>query len=260
MSRTMFLLGLVLSVALHAYLLSIRPSQASALKAPPARPVRVDVVPVPAADVPVLDSVPETTTSKTAPQPASPPQASETSKPAPRAAQARLEPVAEPVRTESPDRGDFAGTSDGTRRPRLRIDWGSPAHARAVLEAGRMKLVVLDSAPGGAIVSAQVRKVGHEYRTLPLPGHADLAYSNRLRVLRNVPAFAGIGRALALRPGRDLAVAMPIAVQKMLDHAKRTAPIAQGLRSDDILDFRGRFRLAQGRLTFEITHVERRTP
>lgn len=266
MSRTMFGLGLVISLALHAYLLRIWPPGAAAVVLTRAEPRHVDIVPVPAAAAP-----PRVRAATPAPEPAPQPvpQPERHAPPLPEAAEpehapppepAGLKPTAAAPRAEAAHPGSFAGDREGQRRPRLRIDWGTSADAQAVLRAGRMKLVVLESAPGRAIVRAQVHQMANGYRTLPLPDEPDAGYSNRLRVLRNVPAFADVERALALRPGNDLAIAMPLTVQQMLDQAESAAPAAHGVPRDQATDFRGRFRLTRGRLRFEITHVERRAP
>lgn len=314
MSRFMLIIGLIVSLAVHTWLLFGWPPVVSVVRDGKVEHVQVDVLPVNLAQL-----MPQKTPVEAPPEPAAEPEPEKQPEPEPEPEpdpepqpepkrepepepepkpeaepepQPRPEPKAEPQPKVEPQpdtkpapqpaprpadeprpqppieqfaeasktdlgHGDFAGAADGKRLPALLIDWGTAQHALDVLRAGQMKLVVLDTA-GGARVSEQVAMIGNQYRLLPFEDD-DKTYSNRLRVLRNVPAFADMVSSLGLRAGRDLAVALPVELERLLDRTKKIAANDADVPYLEVDHFRGRFRMRGGQLGFEVTHVQRRS-
>ncbi len=238
MSRGTFIVGLVVSVAVHAWLMWI-----------PAGPV---AVPPPTMIVPVVEtelaepSVPLPEPVAEAPPPEPEPPAAE---PLPDLAR-----VAEAPPTHAPDPGDVAGTSTANGPPELRIDWGSGDHALDTLDAGDMILVVLDREGDRIVIGQKVVYDAGVWRRSPYePGVT--RYSNRLRIVDEVPAFEAANAAVRLRGEERLAVLLPLRVERTLASAQMEAAYNSGLVMNEIDNFAGRFTLRDGALAFDITHI-----
>ncbi len=248
MSRVMFIIALVMSVALHVSLLRLPAAE------PADGPRPAIVVPVVETELARLDP-PE-------PQPSPPPVAPPTEPPdeppppppAP-SPQPPMVKVADIDKADSAEPGDFAGDPEGRRAPTLRIDWGTDQQALAALEAGEMILAVLDGSGPKPLIKAEVERQGKTWRRRPYQPTGATVFSNRLRIVDHVPAFREVQSALDLRGEERLAVVVPMHVERVLDSAQMEAAFRRGLAMQHIDDFAGSFSLRDGRLAFHITHV-----
>ncbi len=226
MSRGAFILGLVVSLVVHVWLLW-GPTAFPIAQAVPAS-AEVEVVPLARPSEPAPAPV-----QAEPPPPASPP--------------VDLEARHRPAPAPEPD-GDLAGQREGESHPPIRIDWGSPADGRRVMEAGGMKLVVLGA--DQRIRNELVFRDGR-WQAVPLGLEPEERYSNRLRVVERVPAFAGVEH-----DGGGLAVLMPARLDRQIDQAARQALAARGLASGQVQAIGGRFCLEVDGLVFRVTHVQ----
>ena len=80
-------------------------------------------------------------------------------------------------------------------------------------------------------------------------------YSNRLRVVDRVPAFATVLETVRLGAQERLAVLIPMRVERVLESAQMKAAFGRGLVMKQIDNFAGRFTMRDGALAFDITHV-----
>jgi len=242
MSRGTFIVGLVLSLAVHAWLMRI-----------PAGPV---ALPPPTMIVPVVETELADLAEPSIPRPEPVAEASPPPEPEPPVAEPLpdLTKVAEAPPTHAPDPGDFAGATRAHGPPELRIDWGSGDDALDTLDAGDMILVVLDR-EGDRVVIGQsvVYDAGVWHRSPYKPGVTQ--YSNRLRIVDEVPAFGAANAAVNLRGEERLAVLLPMRVERTLASAQMEAAYNSGLVMKEIDNFAGRFTLRDGSLAFDITHI-----
>jgi outer membrane biosynthesis protein TonB len=201
--------------------------------------------------------------------PASPPRSNTpkpirtASPPSPRAEPSPSSPPAELVATAVPARGpaaaggDLGGEPEGRLTPELRIDWGSESDALAALEAGQMMLVILEGPPSAASIAGQaVLDEGGWHRAPYRPALvAGPRYSNRLRIVDEVPAFAAARVALGVGRLQRLAVLVPLPVERLLQSALTRAAFDGGITTEGIRSLGGRFTVDQGELGFVTTHV-----
>jgi hypothetical protein len=141
----------------------------------------------------------------------------------------------------------------------LRIDWGTPDQAARALDLGRMKLVAL--APDGHFDQQVVRDSG-TWHVRPFQPEPGVEYSNALRIVDRVAAFARAAAALRAAAGTHrLAVLVPTALEQSLLAAQSSAAARRGVTLADIHTFGGRFELNPAGISFEITQVRmRRSP
>jgi len=273
MSRRMLVMGLFVSALVHAMLLigesRSTPTTDEAVESPTLTVVPVEPIEAPPAEsppesepepepTPQPDPEPEATPDppSPAPQPASQPDPEPAPEPQPDPAP--LVRRAEPAGSDLETRGSFSGRIASDRQlPSLSIDWGSFDHAMAVIRAGEMKLVILERTASGSQVTREVR-IGDGHVQLTPFAAGGAAYSNRLRVVRRVPAFGRLIHDLGLGPREDLAIAMPVGIEDHVDRAQKQAAARRGLDYLAVAEFQGRFRLAAGRLTFQITDIQLR--
>lgn len=256
MSRGIFILGLLLSAALHAWLLML-PARPPAT---PARPVVIPVVetelarlqednptPEPAAEVmPAPTPEPE----PPAPEPEPAPDLPKNEPPQP-----PLVKSAETPATEVADAGDFAGDPEGRQEPLLRIDWGSGREALTTIETGGMVMVVLSDDEDSPMITQQVVYDDGTWTRQPYQQTARTRFSNRLRIVDHVPAFRQVQDDVDLSGRERLAVLVPMDIERVLEAAQMEAAFHRGLVMNQIDNFAGRFALRDGRLAFDITHV-----
>ncbi len=264
MSRAFLVVGLVLSVAVHVWVLSIpRGMTLREIAAPIIVPVvetklaellrpepkpQVEVEKVAAAE-PVPEPEPKQ------PEPAPEPEAKPEPAQVPEPPHPELVKVAEPPEASVEEPGDFAGGDAERPAPQLRIDWGSDEEARAILDAGGMVLAVLDADGANPVITQQVFREETGWQRRPYqPGQTKL-FSNRLRIVDHVPAFDAVCREVGLRSGERLAVVVPMRVERVLESAQMEAAFSRGLTMATIENFAGRFTLEGGRVAFVITHV-----
>ncbi len=247
MSRGTFIVGLVVSVALHVWLMSI-----------PAGPVALPppTVIVPVVETELADLVELAVAEPSIPLPEPVAQESPPPEPAPPVEEPlpNMTKVAEAPPSQTPDPGDFAGATRASGPPELRIDWGSGHHALDTLDAGDMILVVLDREGDRVVIGQKVVYDAGVWRRSPYqPGATQ--YSNRLRIVDQVPAFDAANAAVNLRGEERLAVLLPMRVERTLASAQLEAAYNSGLVMKEIDNFAGRFTLRDGGLAFDITHI-----
>ncbi len=237
MSRSTFIVGLVVSVAFHVWLMRIPAG-------PVALPPPTMIVPVvetelaelvePAKPLPVPDPMPEPVAQEPLPD---------------------LTKVAEAPPTQTSDPGDFAGATKAKGPPELRIDWGTGDQALDTLDAGDMILVVLDREGDRVVIGQKVVYDAGVWRRSPYQPAGTTQYSNRLRIVDQVPAFGAANAAVNLHGQERLAVLLPMRVERTLASAQMEAAYNSGLVMKEIDNFAGRFTLRDGALAFDITHI-----
>ncbi len=274
MSRPIFILGLIVSIAAHGWLLwgpgfSGEEAAAAATGAVERR-MTVDVVVAPPAP-PKPPAPPETVAEPTIPA-ASPVKAPA---PAPAAAAAKPQPVPKPVAPPAADPappaptpalaqthrpapaanegGDFSGRTDAAHRAAVRIDWGTTADAMEVLAAGGMKLVILQ--PDHSFAT-ELTPVAGAWRVRPFETVAGVRYSNGLRVVDRVAAFGGAGAGLGAE--QRLAVLIPVDVERQMQAAQHQAAARKGLTLAQVRTFGGRFAVAAAGVRFHVTRIQHR--
>jgi hypothetical protein len=166
-----------------------------------------------------------------------------------------MQKMAEPPKALAESAGDFTGDAEGSREPQLRIDWGSAQEALSTLDAGQMVVVVLGDAEGGPVVTQELEAADGSWRRRSFQARGTTQYSNRLRIVDQVPAFSPMRSAAGLGAGERLAVLVPAHVERMLGAAQLRAAFDRGLAMRQIEDFAGRFAMRHGRLEFDVTHV-----
>ncbi len=253
MSRGTFIDALIISVAFHVRLMRIPPG-------PVALPPPTIIVPVVETELAQLDQPAMAEPSIPDPEPES--------KPEPVAEEPPVEPdppveqplpnltkVAEAPPTQTPDPGDFAGATKAKGPPELRINWGTGDQALDTLAAGDMILVVLDREADRVVIGQKVVYDAGVWRRSPYQPVGATQYSNRLRIVDEVPAFDAANAAVNLRGEERLAVLLPMRVERTLASAQLEAAYNNGLAMKEIDNFAGRFTLRDGALAFDITYI-----
>ncbi len=268
MSRIALIIGLVLSGALHLALFRcagpVRP-RADAI----AQVLRAEVVEIQnrTEPEPLRASDPALPSDPPPPEPYAEPDPTQQqlqqrrerapAEPAPAPLERVVEPVAAPSEFVEP--GDLAGTPespDVSPIPELRIDWGSEDTAKETLRKGDLKLAILGGTEQRSRISAEIRWDGCAWRREPFRAEPGVRYSNRLRVVDEVPAFRGARRGAGLGPGERLVVLLPSGVERLLESAQLTTAFGRGLAMEDVRRFGGRFTSNGPRIGFEVTRVQ----
>ena len=240
MSRPMLLMGLLISAAGHAWLLSLQGT--SAPPTPTAKTFAtaqmVEQPPEPKApssanaDAATGDSGDEPN-SPSSTRPIKPNRRGEETpspdSPRKTAPQTPLHQTAQTPTTKQKKPGDFAGSNndDAPRMPRVRIDWGSPTQAMRFVQQAGIKLVVLGA--GGNRFSREVHLREGQYRLRPFRSEAGVRYANRLRVVHDVPAFRQVRQDLDLEAGNRIALLLPVAIDRQIQSAITRAAYAEGV-------------------------------
>jgi hypothetical protein len=148
--------------------------------------------------------------------------------------------------------GDFAGHTDGVSDPVVRINWGDLKSAVSILDSSGMKLVIYES---GGSVKKQVVIDGSTASIKPLHIDQTISYSDSLRIVDNVPAFAAIINSLKIPSADHLAVLVPVNVERIIESAKITEVSRRSLSLRDVKILGGRFNVADGKVIFIIEKV-----
>lgn len=287
MSRAAFFTGLILSSTLHFSLLRLSiPATQPHPTAQPA-PVEAEMMEIPPDDPAPAEPDPE----QTAPDEAEAPVAERTPDPplpeasepdpvqtteAARREPAPVESTPEPTPTPQPDlarmaeetsseiesRGDLAGRTEASDRapsPELRIDWGDETTALTVMDAGGMKLAVLSVAGDGPNIVGEARRDERGWRRDRFRGDMRVRYSNRLRVVDEVPAFDAARRQVNLSSDEMLVVLVPTGVERMMESATLSAIFQRGLDMESVRRLGGRFTVEPSGLEFKVTRVQTRS-
>jgi hypothetical protein len=241
-SRVALVFGLALSLAVHVWLLRL-PARPHPLLPPP-------VIPIVETELAMAEPPPE-------PEPVVEPEPEPEAEPEPEPLPPPMEKVAEAPDTETETPGSYAGKTDGEREPELRINWGTPDEAHKALQAGDMVIVVLETGPDGPVIGQQVDRHEGSWQRRPYQPRGATVYSNRLRIVDQVPAFGIVCDAVGLGLHERLAVLVPMRVERVLESAQMAAAYRTGLALGQIDSFAGRFTLDDGKLDFNITHVGR---
>ena len=248
MSKFGLILGLAFSFLLHGWLL-LRPITPVVLENGPVEIAVVDVVKVPkkGKQLEVKEVVRKT---------AKPVEKIETKTPPVTATIPKLVDSGKSKMAKEHAKGDFAGTSDGVYEPVVRIDWGDMDRAVVLLKSSGMRLVVYE--PDGSVTKEVV--LGDDVFTLAaLQIKPSQRYSDNLRIVDQVPAFAPVRKSLRLPSSKRLAVLVPVNIERMVESAKISEASRRGLFMKDIKILGGRFDLAGDRVSFVIDKIQLRS-
>ncbi len=236
-----------------------KPAQPEQEAPPPPEPATPEQEPPTPEPAPQPDS-PEPPAAPEPPEPTAPEKPAEP-EPAPESADLERIAEAEPAASMESE-GDFRGRVDAPERPpapELRIDWGSESVAIETLRTGDMKLAILKDAEPRPIITSEARRDDDRWTRTPYRGGVRTRYSNRLRVVDNVPAFQRARRDLDLSADERLVVLVPTSVERMLESEQLATVFQRGLDLQDVRRFGGRFTLERSNLGFEITRLEARS-
>ena len=142
----------------------------------------------------------------------------------------------------------------------MRINWKNESHAQQVLEQGQMKLVIIDTMQGAVNVTEQLAWDDQRWHQTAFEANVRVRFSNKLRIVDNVPAFRTAAFAARLDNTKHLAVLVPDAIEQMLHASQLAAAFERGLTMGQIRNFGGQFQLGPQQLNFEITQVQTRSP
>ena len=185
------------------------------------------------------------------------------------AAQAQPREVTPPRQPPAPDRGRFgsrAGKAEVPPSPIYAIRWGTFEEAMRAVEAGGMRLAIVESGPGRdrVVVDDVVRTRDGRWTARPhTPPPIGQSFSKNSRGVGNVPSFAPIRDALAaaglLGRGRELRVLLPAAVDRQMVSAALAAASRRRLTDAQVLAYLGRFEVSRGGVvTFRVDQVRPR--
>lgn len=255
MSKFGLIIGLVFSVVLHAWLFRYGISASDSLVVE--RPSQKDIAVAATVDVAKLAKKQE------APIPQPPPELAKNEpkepvkqvekQPAPKVAQLPELTESRPKhKTLQEQPGDFAGAANGIIDPIIRINWGDLTNAVSILNASGMKLVIYES---DGSVKRQVVIDGTNVSITPLVSSTSVSYSDSLRIVDKVPAFAAIAAALKLGSADHLAVLVPVDVEREIESAKMMEVSRRSLSLRDVKVLGGRFNVTGGKVVFIIEKV-----
>ena len=257
MSRPGIIVGLLFAVTLHFIVLMPVKSTSHSMPTATAASIKMREIPDSTPEHSPVEQVQEEVKPVQQPKPAPKPTPKPAPKPRPEPsapAATNLARVVAPQQSSLEGPGDFAGTSDGTRRPSLRIDWGSPEQAHDVVTAAGMRLVMLASVGG---IAGEAVPTGDGWQRVDSDS-ADLSsYSNRVRIVDATPAF--FQAASLCVGGERLAVLLPLSLEHTLRTQQIRTAAEAGVESSRIRAFYGRFRINGGRVAFDISGFERRS-
>lgn len=148
--------------------------------------------------------------------------------------------------------GDFAGNTQGPADPVVRINWGTLSNAVSVLKTSGMKLVIYESSGS---VQKQVVINGASAIVKPLHLDQTVRYSDSLRIVDKVPAFAAVKDSLKIPSIDHLAVLVPVNVERIIESAKISEISKRSLSLTDVKVLGGRFNIADGKVIFIIEKV-----
>ena len=254
MSRAGLITGLILSAVFHLWLFRYLPTDVSAANIDPDRSAihTVDVVEIEESQEYVTEQQRANEPSVADLQPGQ----EYNHRPVEPAQTVELAESNKQLLSNLAERGDFAGSANGIERPILRINWGSSAQAIATLQACDMRLVILE--PDGSISHELVPGSAGSWQVTPLAVEAGLRYSDSLRLVGKVPAFASARAYTKPGSGQSLAVLMPVDVEKKIESAKITYAYEQGLEMQNIATFGGHFSVNDGDFGFVVGKVQLR--
>jgi hypothetical protein len=155
-------------------------------------------------------------------------------------------------KTHQEKTGDFAGATNGVVDPVVRINWGNLTNAVTILDASGMKLVIYES---DGSVKRQVVTNGSDVSIEAIESIPSVRYSDSLRIVDKVPAFAAIRDSLKLSPSEHLAILVPVDVEREIESAKMTEVSRRSLSLRDVKVLGGRFNVAGGKVVFIIEKV-----
>jgi len=262
MSKFGLTLGLIISVILHAWLFryGLSPASADNTDQPDTSDIPVAAVDIAKiAEPPEPAKVEEVAVKETPVEPIKPIEPVEEVEPVkkqpepPKVAQIpELVESGKKQITAQDQPGDFTGETDGVSDPVVRINWGNLKNAVAILETSGMKLVIYES---GGSVKRQVNIEGSRVSIKPLRIEPTIKYSDSLRIVDKVPAFAPITRSLKISASDHLAVLVPVSVERIIESAKIAEVSRRSLSLRDVKVIGGKFNVTDGKVIFIIEKV-----
>lgn len=247
MKRLLFIPALLFSAALHTWLIfSLQPSEAGRQ---PILPIDLTFIPEPEID----DATQDASTLQT--QTVSSLAAEDHETPASMRQVAKRDAPSLPA-TEQED-GSFAGMKNITPGPRLRIEWPEGINIRAILEAGQIRLAVIHTdGPARIVCGVSFDRHGRAQRSTNVP---DLTrYDPEVRNVTHLGAFQPIRRQLALVPGEQLILALPLDLSETVRSKQQEAIVQEGLTLRESSITTGRFVVRDAAISFTVTQVLQR--
>ncbi|MSR45365.1 MAG: hypothetical protein EXS15_08480 [Phycisphaerales bacterium] len=158
------------------------------------------------------------------------------------------------VRTSSTarDRGTVKYSSPVPQDPVARIAWGDASNVVKTMESGRMRLVTVDA---DLKVVGGIERSGSGWVRTGIPRELS-SYSNRVRVVDHVAGFAA--PASMCIAGEHLAVAVPVGLERRIDHAMDDAARRSGLSRYQVAACFGKLITQSTGVEFQIDGIERR--
>jgi hypothetical protein len=252
MSKFGITIGLILSAILHAWLFryGIKPAQSASPQHPETPISAVAAVEIAkltqSEELPKPQHVPEVAVKQPEQKPI------EKQTPPPPVEIPQLVESGKKQTTDQDNPGDFAGSAEGPADPVVRINWGSLTNAVSILDTSGMKLVIYES---GGSVKKQVVIDGASVSIKPLQIDQTTRYSDSLRIVDKVPAFAAIKNSLKIPSADHLAVLVPVSVERIIESAKITEISKRSLSLRDVKVLGGRFNVTGGKVIFIIEKV-----
>jgi len=145
--------------------------------------------------------------------------------------------------------------------PPLCIDWGdSPARAAEIIRRGGMALVLIQPGKDGVRIRHRVVWDGSDSVQLESYEAGGRSYSNRVRRVEHLQAFAPVHTALAgTRPADAyLAVLIPNTLERQILEAQRAHIKRSGVPPTLIRHVLGRFSIEPGGVCFRVVEIQRR--
>ena len=258
MHGRVFILGVVVMAALHATLFLWPVGDRSRRRKEPLRVVVVRPVP-PELRERARSAVPQSREDKAQAVRMRPPELAAEPKP--------LDGIERMV--EAADRTKPAGKTvtavgageEASDAPSLCIDWGdSPARAAEIIRRGGMALVLIQPGREGVRIRNRVAWDGSDSIRLESYDPGGRSYSNRVRRVERLQAFAPVCAALAgTRPADAyLAVLIPNALEREILEAQRAGIERCGLAPALIRRVLGRFTVEPGGVCFRVVEIRRR--
>ncbi|MBI9018441.1 MAG: hypothetical protein JEZ07_14405 [Phycisphaerae bacterium] len=152
-------------------------------------------------------------------------------------------------------KGDFAGDKYGSKQPMIRIDWGTQSHALNIIKTGNMKLVILNNQ--NIIIAEVIYDINNKWTQQSMVYNPGIKYSDKLRIVEAVPAFANAKKYLKTDSRNKLAILIPVAIEIQIEYAKKTTIIQNSAKKIDA--FGGNFYLENNKVKFNITQIWERT-
>ncbi len=262
MSKVAFLVGVLISVFLHWWILNGAGNQALE-KTPLESLVAVEILEMNKKTNQESSIQPEQKEISVAAQsdevpkekPVPDQKPKEPAAPTPPPAEIKIEPSHKQQYSAATEKGDFSGSTEGENVPILRIDWGEVEDAVRILQKSGMRLVVLDAQPR---IVAELSCHENRWERQAPSFDVHIVYSSNLRIVDRVPAFQHVTTPEFIKTDEHLAVMIPMKLETMIESEKMKAAFQRGLTFEMIKIFGGYFYLKNDRVYFKVDKIQER--